>query len=214
MEDRKRLLGYYNYTVVLTYIGMLAGFTGIVMAMEGKCSKTLLCLLVAGVCDMFDGAIASTRERTIQEKRFGIQIDSLSDLICFGLLPALAAYSLSGRSNMGFLLGGFYTLCALIRLAYFNVTEEERQDRESGGRKVYQGLPVTNIALIFPLFYVVQVTWMPGMAWIYLLMIFVVAVAFLLPFEMKKPDWWWKVTAGCLGLAELILLLMGMGMDV
>ena len=42
--------------------------------------------MAAGFCDMFDGKIASTRKRTRQEKRFGIQIDSLSDLACFGIM--------------------------------------------------------------------------------------------------------------------------------
>ena len=55
----------------------------------------LLCLMFAGFCDMFDGKIASTMKRTKQEKRFGIQIDSLSDLICFGALPALIVFHLS-----------------------------------------------------------------------------------------------------------------------
>ena len=55
--------------------------------------------MIAGLCDMFDGKIASTMERTRQEKRFGVQIDSLSDLICFGVLPALIVYSGGGRLN-------------------------------------------------------------------------------------------------------------------
>lgn len=79
------MLGVYNYTVLLTYIGMLTGLTGIGCAMGGRIPWALLCLLLAGLCDMFDGKIASTKkDRTPQEKRFGVQIDSLSDLICFG----------------------------------------------------------------------------------------------------------------------------------
>ena len=83
------LLGFYNYTVILTYLGMLIAFSGITFAINGDMHNALICLLLAGVCDMFDGKIASTKERTRQEKRFGIQIDSLSDLIAFGVLPAL-----------------------------------------------------------------------------------------------------------------------------
>lgn len=86
------MLGFYNYTVVLTYVGMLTGFAGILFAAGGQVSPALLCLLGAGFCDMFDGKIASTRPRTQQEKRFGIQIDSLSDLVCFGVLPAVIVW--------------------------------------------------------------------------------------------------------------------------
>ena len=54
------MLGYYNYTVILTYLGMLAGFTGITSAVDGDVHTALLCLMLSGICDMCDGAIAST----------------------------------------------------------------------------------------------------------------------------------------------------------
>ena len=87
------MIGIYNYTVVLTYIGMLSGFAGITFAMHDNLHSALICLVIAGVCDMFDGKIASTMDRTQREKRFGIQIDSLSDLISFGVLPAVIVVS-------------------------------------------------------------------------------------------------------------------------
>ena len=87
------MLGFYNYTVILTYLGMLTGFSGITCLITGNKKGALTCLLIAGLCDMFDGKIASTMIRTKQEKHFGIQIDSLSDLICFGVLPALIVYT-------------------------------------------------------------------------------------------------------------------------
>ena len=117
------MLGFYNYTVVLTYVGMLTGFAGILFAAGGQVSPALLCLLGAGFCDMFDGKIASTRPRTQQEKRFGIQIDSLSDLVCFGVLPAVIVWCAAGASPLSLCVGGGYALCALIRLALFNVDE-------------------------------------------------------------------------------------------
>ena len=145
------LLGVYNYTVILTYFGMLVAYTGITLALHGDLNSALLCLMLAGVCDMFDGKIASTKtDRSLREKRFGIQIDSLSDLICFGALPAVIVYTVSAGSDLSFYISGLYLLCALIRLAWFNVDEEERQDTESGGRSVYYGLPVTTAALMIP----------------------------------------------------------------
>ena len=95
MNKEQKLLGYYNYTVVLTYIGMLTGFLGVVYAFEENITRAVVCLMIAGVCDMFDGTIASTKKRDSREKCFGIQIDSLSDLICFGVLPASIIYNLN-----------------------------------------------------------------------------------------------------------------------
>lgn len=127
------MLGIYNYTVVLTYFGMLAAFTGITHAIHGDIHTALVCLMISGFCDMLDGKIASTKkDRTLRERRFGVQIDSLSDLICFGALPAVIVYTAAQGSNSSFYISGLYLLCALILLAWFNVDEEERQERETG----------------------------------------------------------------------------------
>ena len=214
MGEKKRLCGYYNYTVVLTYFGMLAGFTGIIFTVEGSYRQAILCLMVAGVCDMFDGTIAATKQRDVREKRFGIQIDSLCDLVCFGVLPALFVYKLSGKSYIGFLVGCLYLLCALIRLAYFNVLEEDRQQVETGCRACYTGLPVTSVALILPAFLVAgkrlafrNAGLIPGL-------LVVMAAAFILPLKVKKPRKVGRIGIVFTGLVEFCVLLMGMGMDI
>ena len=182
------MLGVYNYTVILTYLGMLSGFAGILCAFEGKLWASLACLVAAGVCDMFDGKVASTKkERTRSEKRFGIQIDSLSDLICFGVLPAVIVYSLGG-TWVRTLACGAYVLCALIRLAWFNVDEEARQDFDTGRRKVYLGLPVTSAAMIFPLLVGVGTLRHWPLHIMAPLALLLVAAAFLTPFSIRKPS--------------------------
>lgn len=182
------MLGVYNYTVILTYLGMLAGFSGILCAFEGRLLAALGCLMLAGVCDMFDGKVASTKkERTRSEKRFGIQIDSLSDLVCFGVLPAVIVYSLGGRWLRA-LACGAYVLCALIRLAWFNVDEEARQDFDTGRRKVYLGLPVTSAALILPLLFGVGTLLHWPLRVMAPFVLLLVAAAFLTPFSIRKPS--------------------------
>lgn len=182
------MLGYYNYTVILTYLGMLAGFSGIALAAEERVIGALICLMIAGVCDMFDGKIASTMERTRQEKRFGVQIDSLSDLVCFGVLPALLVYRSSGGGTAMLLLCALYALCALIRLAWFNVDEEQRQDREAGRRQFYLGLPVTTAAFILPVSTGLSAALHLSGCWLNVLTLALMAAAFLWPFRLKKPS--------------------------
>lgn len=208
------MLGIYNYTVVLTYFGMLAAFTGVTHAIHGDIRTALICLMISGLCDMLDGKIASTKkDRTVQERRFGIQIDSLSDLICFGVLPAVIVYTTAQGSNAGFYISGFYLLCALIRLAWFNVDEEERQDKETGSREVYYGLPVTSSALIVPaVFGLCQLRSWP----LHVLgpvVLILMGAAFLTPFRMKKPALFGKISLVLCGGAELIILLLA-GMDL
>lgn len=201
------MLGYYNYTVILTYMGMLTAFTGILAALGGNVSGALLCLMAAGIFDMVDGPVARLAERTEEEKRFGIQIDSLSDLISFGVLPGIILYVSEAGSGAGFFLSSVYVLCALIRLAYFNVTEEKRQNEESGERTCYQGLPVTMAAVILPLARILgNRTGLPG---INLIAVLIMAAAFLSPFKVKKPRILGKIALAVLGCFGFLLLAGG-----
>ena len=115
---KKKLLGYYDYTVVLTYCGMLFAFCGILMSIGEHYLDAIICLLLAGVCDMFDGAVAATKERDERAKRFGIQIDSLSDLISFGVLPALFVYMLSGKDVVTGVIARFRKFSTLTAKEY------------------------------------------------------------------------------------------------
>ena len=205
------MLGVYNYTVVLTYFGMLVAFTGITHAIHGDIHTALICLMISGFCDMLDGKIASTKkDRTLQERRFGIQIDSLSDLICFGALPAVIVYMAANGGGGSFYISGLYLLCALIRLAWFNVDEEERQEREAGSREVYYGLPVTSSALIIPaLFGIGRLRSWPMHIWGPVALT-LMGAAFLTPFRLKKPAVVGKIGMVLCGGAELLLLFAGM----
>lgn len=204
------MLGYYNYTVILTYMGTLAGFLGIAYISNGNMKMALLCLIYAGICDMFDGKIASTMKRTAQEKKFGIQIDSLSDLICFGALPALIVFRCGGGGAVVHLLiGAGYLLCALIRLAWFNVDEEERQNTSDGARDAYRGLPVTASALILPLFLGGGLLFGAPLHIIAPCLALCMAVAFLTPFRIKKPKLAGKVVLIGFGFMELVIVLLG-----
>lgn len=150
------LIGFYNYTVILTYIGLISSVYGMTEALDGHFTKAIACLVISGICDMLDGKIARTMERTEDEKRFGIQIDSLCDLFCFGAFPAFLGYALGVRGFWGTAAMCMYVLAAVIRLGFFNVMEEKRQQMTTEVRKYYQGLPVTSIAIIFPIVYLLR----------------------------------------------------------
>ena len=138
-------------------MGLACSVFGMMQALNRIYKLAVLLLVMSGVCDMFDGKIArSKKNRTQEEKSFGIQIDSLCDLVCFGVFPAVIGYSLGVKGNIERLCLVFYVLAAVIRLAYFNVTEESRQKQTSEVRKYYQGLPVTSAAAIFPLIFLLR----------------------------------------------------------
>ena len=73
------MIGVYDYTVIATYLSLLLGLGGLYSAAQNEPLDAMLCLMLAGLLDAFDGRIARTKkDRTEQEKRFGIQIDSLN----------------------------------------------------------------------------------------------------------------------------------------
>lgn len=205
------MIGFYNYTVIATFIGMISGIFGIFcsFAFPEEPILAILCLMFCGVIDMFDGKIAKTRKRTDAEKRFGIQIDSLSDLICFGVLPSCIGYAMGMRS-IGFGLAmAAYTLAALIRLAYFNVTEEDRQKETDETRRLYEGLPVTSCALILPLTYIILHLCGAApvvSAWVWTAVLLLMASAFLWKFHLRKPDLKGMMILLALGIVEVVVL--------
>ena len=203
------MIGYYNYTVILTYLGPLSGFMGIVSIWNGNLKTALLFLICSGICDMFDGKIASTMKRTKQEKRFGIQIDSLSDLICFGVLPSLIVLQANKGQPLYIAISAVYLLCALIRLSWFNVDEEERQSNESTARKEYLGLPVTTSALGIPLFMGLGNLLSLPLDRVYPWLLLAMGIAFLSPFHIKKPHGISKLILIALGLMCIALVLVG-----
>lgn len=188
------MIGFYNYTVVLTYMSLVSSVAGIFFACgmcSGKANPTyaVVCLMISGLCDMFDGKVARTKkDRTDDEKKFGIQIDSLCDAICFGVLPSVIGYSVGLDSLIDLPVLVLFPLCAVIRLAYFNVAEESRQKKTDDVRKVYEGLPVTSVALIFPLLYSFHKDIGCCFPQVYGLTMIVIAIAFITRFKVKKPD--------------------------
>ena len=146
-----RFIGVYDYTVILTYMSLISGLVGIKLAHSGEIMWAILCVGISGFLDLFDGVVARTKKnRTEDQKNFGIQLDSLCDVICFGVVPAVILYFIGVSEIWGIAFLIFYVLCALIRLAFFNVLETKRQRSEGGCAKSYRGMPVTTIAIILP----------------------------------------------------------------
>lgn len=203
------MIGFYNYTVILTYIGFACGISGIYFAAGGRTVSAIIMLLLAGFCDMFDGKVAKTKtDRTDAEKRFGIQIDSLSDMVCFGILPPMIAFSAGLHHPLHIAVFTCFSLAALIRLAYFNVTEEERQQTTTESRKVYEGLPVTSVALIIPLLFCFRGDLGAAFPIVATVIYVLIAVAFITRFTLKKAQTRVMLLFILVGALELLLLLL------
>jgi CDP-diacylglycerol--serine O-phosphatidyltransferase len=228
------MIGFYNYTVLLTYISLVSASTGIVVSLMGNGHPYLgmFFMLFSALCDAFDGKVARLKkDRTEMECRYGIQIDSLSDVVAFGVLPAVIGVALAMQSEyfndsslkvavkgtfmvVGIVIMAMFVLAALIRLAYFNVTEEQRQEEEDCVRKYYLGLPVTVGALILPIALVLHVIVERFSGFdlpvLYFLTMLGVAIAFVSKFKLRKPGMKKMAFMIIFGLAEIAVMIVAL----
>lgn len=186
------MIGFYNYSVVVTYLGVVLSVIGMSLACNGRFEYAILCLALAGACDTFDGKIArAMKNRTKEMEYFGVQIDSLCDCVCFGVTPAVIAYHMGLNSAWGVAIEAVFILCGVIRLAFFNVQEElKHQNPDSqNGKKCFRGLPITTITIIFPVVYLFHPLVSHEIFTIIIaLMLLVVAFLYIFDFEIKKPS--------------------------
>lgn len=184
------MIGFYDYTVVLTYVSLASSLIGIFCALSAQPRWAIFFLAFSGLCDMFDGKIARTKKnRTEDEKNFGIQIDSLCDIVCFGVFPIVICYKLGMNHIYSMVILIFYGLAGLIRLAYFNVLEARRQSESDDAGKFYRGLPITSMAIALPIFFVVSPLLPSQQTFMVILHILVVVIGilFITDFKLRKP---------------------------
>jgi CDP-diacylglycerol--serine O-phosphatidyltransferase len=183
------MIGFYDYTVILTYLSLISSISGMYSAFTGHMHLAIMFLAISGLLDTFDGKVARTKkDRTEDEKNFGIQIDSLCDIVCFGVLPVVICFHSGMRTPVGLVILALYCLGGLIRLAYFNVMEMKRQQETDENRKYYQGLPITSIAVILPATYVCSAFLKHSFLPILHIVMLVTGLLFVLRFKFRKPS--------------------------
>lgn len=134
LTPRKPARGIYLLPNAFTTAALFCGFYAIVMAMNQKFEHSGLAIFVAMVLDSLDGRVA---RMTNTQSEFGAQYDSLSDMVSFGVAPALIAYewALKGMGKLGWLAAFVYCAGAALRLARFNANITVVDKR------YFQGLP-------------------------------------------------------------------------
>lgn len=132
-DSGMRSRGIYLLPNLFTTAGLFAGFYAIVAAMNGRFEAAAVAIFIAMITDSMDGRIARL---TNTQSAFGVEYDSLSDMIAFGLAPALVIYiwSLSNLGKVGWLAAFVYAAGAALRLARFNTQVE------TVNKRYFQGL--------------------------------------------------------------------------
>jgi CDP-diacylglycerol--serine O-phosphatidyltransferase len=136
----------FHASNLVTYASLVAAVGAIAVAASGNRSAAGALIAMSVVADTFDGRFAGLFPRTGVQREIGVQLDSLSDAIAFGIAPAVCMAALRvdwGRPALAgiFWLAAFaYAACAITRLAFYNVTHEQTEG--------FIGLPVPVAALI------------------------------------------------------------------
>jgi CDP-diacylglycerol--serine O-phosphatidyltransferase len=145
-EQRKRVAaplrrGVFLVPVTITSLGLMAGFYSLVSAINAHFELAAVMIMVAFVCDGLDGRVARMSRTSSQ---FGVEYDSLSDVVAFGVAPAGLIYSfaLSQLGVWGWMASGIFVVCGALRLARFNIQVASTDKRR------FTGLPVPGAALM------------------------------------------------------------------
>ncbi len=132
----ERRSAVYLLPNLITTAALLLGFWSVVSSFHGLYWRAALGIVLAGICDTLDGRVARATRST---SRFGVEYDSLADVVAYGMAPALLVYSwaLEPLGPRGWLIASLFTVCAALRLARFNAQQHVEDSRR------YQGLPST-----------------------------------------------------------------------
>ncbi|MEJ2683049.1 MAG: CDP-diacylglycerol--serine O-phosphatidyltransferase [Candidatus Sulfobium sp.] len=133
--------GIYILPNSLTLSGMFFGFYSILSAIKGNFNYAAWAIMIAVVFDGLDGWVARLTHSTT---RFGIELDSLSDLVAFGVAPSVLVYkwAIAPFGRIGFAAAFLFTACGALRLARYNV---QMGSTES---KAFTGMPIPGAAMI------------------------------------------------------------------
>lgn len=193
-------IGNFHKSVLVTYIGVIATIIGFDFALNNNMKLAMMCLVIAGIADLFDGKIARMCKRTETDKKFGVEIDSLADTIAFVVFPVLIGFSL-GMNEWYHIVG--YTLISITgitRLGFFNINATI-----DAPIKCYSGLPVTSTSIIIPLIWFLF-NKLSCFNLIYIISIYVIALLFILNIKIPKFKGIAYPILAVIGVIGLILL--------
>jgi CDP-diacylglycerol--serine O-phosphatidyltransferase len=178
------ILGAYNPACLVTLSGFVAAVAAIVLATGGRVELALVGLMLAGLADLFDGVVARRITRGAYEKEFGVQLDTVVDVVSFVVAPVVIALGAGLRAPAALAALALFAIAGAVRLAHFNTLSAQGADQSTHHR----GLPVTYTALIFPVLFLLRdgvppATFRPILGLAFAL----VAVAFVADVPIRKP---------------------------
>lgn len=181
---------------IVTYIGLILAIVGIWLCYINKVNIAIICLVVCGICDGFDGTIARKLRET-DDNGFGVQLDSLVDIISSGILPIIICYSMGFNSIINTIIYAFFIIMGVTRLAYYNIAG--RQDKTN-----FTGVPITASTIVFPIIY-----YFFRNEIVFMIALFGLGCLYVTPIKIKKLSLKEKIALSITGIIVIIVLIIG-----
>jgi CDP-diacylglycerol--serine O-phosphatidyltransferase len=205
--EKPRIRKIYIVPNFVTTANMFCGFYSMISAIQGDFVTASWAIMAAAVFDMLDGRVARLAKATSQ---FGVEYDSLSDLMSFGAAPAilLHQWALHPYGRLGWLAAFLFLACGALRLARFNVMSSVLP------KKYFQGLPIpmaAGMVATFVIFVHEYPIWNDSRRWIVLLLTFGLASLMVSTVRFpsfKELNWRSRGSFGYLMVGVLAMILV------
>jgi CDP-diacylglycerol---serine O-phosphatidyltransferase len=199
------ILGSWHPSVVLTYVGAAASTFGMWLVVTGRLRGAVVALVVAGIADLFDGPVARSMSRTDEQRAFGVQLDSLVDVVSFVAFPVVLVAALVGQWWVVPLLV-LYVVAGVARLTQFTVVASA-DDTPRG----YRGVPVTYAALVLPLVDLLRPVTGEAFGPLVGAVTVLLAAGFVLDVPVPKPGRTASAGFGIMAVGVVLLVALGWG---
>ena len=199
---KEKFIGFYRLCDLLTMTGTVFAVTGIFLSLNGECLAAVFCLIFSGICDAFDGKLASMHKSTKLQKSYGIELDSLSDMVSFGVLPIIIAACTHPCGVLTYIAFIFYAICGLIRLAYYNalaINNPKENDH-------FIGVPITAVAIFFPIIWLLSY-YIEWIQFNFTLFFLILGFLFIIPIKIQKLSIKEKSLLSIIGVIFILLML-------
>lgn len=149
-------------------------------------------LIVSGICDAFDGTIAKKLRKNIKDD-YGIQLDSLADILSSGIFPIIICISMGFNKNVDIIIYCIFIICGITRLAYFNVNTKNETT-------CFTGLPITCTTIILPIIYNLK------NEVLFMSVLLLLSILFVSNIKIKKPNLKTKLVLSLMGIIFIVYM--------
>ncbi|MFA4936032.1 MAG: CDP-diacylglycerol--serine O-phosphatidyltransferase [Candidatus Methanoperedens sp.] len=157
---------------IITLVNALLGFASIMMTVRGQVDSALVLILIAVIADGADGAVARYTGYGV----LGANLDSLADVIAFGVAPAVIAFVILDIGYLSWVFSGIFLVSGILRLARFNVAEK---------KDGFEGIPITAGGFIVALFLLIR-DYIPYFVYVFVVLLVILSLLMVSTIDYPK----------------------------